>query len=275
MRIAVTGAQGYLGSQITLALRAKGHEVFELVRRPTSSPTQIPFTLGETIDPSVFRSRGVESLIHVAYDFRQTGWDSIHRINVDGSAALFEAFKAGGGNHGVYISTIAAWDGCRSLYGRAKLLAEKSALGHGFWIVRPGLIRGGTPGGIVGTMLRFVRRLPAVPVIAYGLRCLYPVRVDAVCEAITTMALRSPKDATDALVIAADPTPMSLDEVLREAITEQGLGRRLLIPCPWQAVWIFLRALERVGVPVGLRSDSVISLVNQDPNPRLRDLSSI
>lgn len=275
MRIAVTGAQGYLGSQITKTLRTQGHEVFELIRRPTGSPQQIPFTLGEPVDPSVFRSRGIESLIHVAYDFRQTDWNSIRSINVDGSVALFKAFKAGGGSHGVYISTIAAWDGCRSLYGRAKLLTEKAALDHGFWSVRPGLIRGGTPGGIVGTMLRFVRKLPAVPVIAYGLRCLYPVRVDVLCEAIAKMALRSPKDAADALVIAADPTPMSLDEVLREAITEQGLGRRLLIPCPWRAVWICLRALEQIGISVGLRSDSVISLVNQDPNPRLRDLSSI
>jgi nucleoside-diphosphate-sugar epimerase len=275
MRIAVTGAQGYLGAQITRTLRSKGHEVFELVRRPTGSPHQIPFKLGDSIDPSVFRSRGIESLIHVAYDFRQTDWESISRINIEGSNALFEAFKAGGGNHGVYISTIAAWNGCRSLYGKAKLQTEKSAVHHGFWVVRPGLIRGGSPGGIVGTMLRFVQKLPAVPVIAYGLRCLHPVGVDPLCDALSRMAIRSPKDTVDALVIAADPTPLSLDEVLREAITEQGLGRRLLIPCPWQAVWIGLRTLEFLGVSIGLRSDSVISLVNQDPNPRLRELSSI
>ena len=89
------------------------------------------------------------------------------------------------------------------------------------------------------------------------------------------MAVRDPKNSSDALVIAAEPTPTSLDDILRKAITDQGLGRRLLIPCPWQGVWICLRGLETIGISIGLRSDSVISLVNQDPKPQVRDLSSI
>lgn len=124
-------------------------------------------------------------------------------------------------------------------------------------------------------MLRFLRKLPAVPVIGYGLKCLYGVRVGPLCEAVSRMAIRSPRDDNDALVIAADEVPMSLDEVLRETIAEQGLGRRLLIPCPWQLVWVAIRVLERLGIPIGLRSDSVISLMNQDPNPRLRNLRTL
>jgi nucleoside-diphosphate-sugar epimerase len=275
MKIAVTGAQGYLGSQISQRLRSEGHEVFELVRRPSGSQHQIEFSLGEPIDPTVFSSRGIESLIHVAYDFRQTEWDSIRRVNYEGSLALFDSFKQGGGRYGVYVSTIAAWEGCRSLYGKAKLLTEKATMDRGFWILRPGLIRGGTPGGIVGTMLRFLRRLPAVPVIGYGLKCLYGVRVGPLCDAVSRMAVRHPKDTIDALVIAADEVPMSLDEVLRETITEQGIGRRILIPCPWQLVWAGIRSLEVLGISIGLRSDSVISLMNQDPNPRLRNLKTL
>ena len=275
MKIAVTGAQGYLGGEITKRLRSEGHEVFELVRRPTGSPDQIPFTLGENIDPSIFQSRGIKSLIHVAYDFQQTDWDSIQRINVEGSMALFNAFKAGGGLHGVYISTVAAWDGCQSMYGKAKLLTEKAATGHGLWIVRPGLIRGGAPGGIVGTMLRFVRKLPAVPVIGYGLKCLYPIRIDPLCKVISSISLRNPADEKDALVIAADPEPLSLDDVVREMIEEHQLGRRLLIPIPWQAAWLSLRVMESVGVSIGLRSDSVVSLMNQDPKARVRDLNAL
>lgn len=275
MKIAVTGAQGYLGSQICERLRSEGHEVLELVRRPSGSPWQIEFSLGTPIDPSVFRSNGIESLVHVAYDFQQTDWDSIQRINCDGSIALFDAFKGGGGRYGIYISTIAAWDGCRSLYGRAKLRTEDAAKAHGFWILRPGLIRGGAPGGIVGTMLRFLRRLPAVPVIGYGLKCLYGIRVGPLCDAIARMSVRYPEDSEDALVIAADETPMSLDEVLRETIKEQGLRGRILIPCPWQPVWAGIRGLELLGISIGLRSDSVISLMNQDSKPQLRDLNTL
>lgn len=275
MRIAVTGAHGYLGQAITQTLRSQGHEVFELVRRESSSPQQIRFALGNPVGPSFFESRGIESLIHVAYDFRQTDWDSIQRINVDGSRALFAAFKAGGGRHGVYISTVAAWAGCRSMYGRAKLLTEKAAVENGLWVVRPGLIRGGAPGGIVGTMLRFVRKLPMVPVIGYGLKCLYPIRINTLCEVVASIAVRDPLDNSDALVIAADPIPMSLDEVVREMMAEHGLGRRILIPVPWQAAWMILRFIESLGMSIGLRSDSVVSLMNQDPNAQVRDLDAL
>jgi hypothetical protein len=89
------------------------------------------------------------------------------------------------------------------------------------------------------------------------------------------MSVRQPKNPIDALVIAADGVPMSLDDVLRETIAEQGLGRRILIPCPWQLVWAGIRTLETLGISIGLRSDSVISLMNQDPSPRFRDLKAL
>jgi nucleoside-diphosphate-sugar epimerase len=277
VKIAVTGAKGYAGSHIAAALRAQGHEVIELVRNPSpgAESGSIRCVLGEPVDAEAFRSHGIESLVHVAYDFKQTEWDDIRRVNYEGSVALFDAFLSAGGKHGVYISTVAAWPGCKSMYGKAKLLTEQAAVDRGFWVVRPGLIRGGSPGGIVGTMLKFVKKLPAVPIIGYGKKCLYPIGSDELSAIVAKLAVRDPADSADALVVAAHKDALSLDDVVREMTAEQGLKRRFLIPVPWRPMWLLLKTLEKLDMRIGLRSDSVVSLMNQDPSPPFRDLSKL
>jgi hypothetical protein len=71
-----------------------------------------------------------------------------------------------------------------------------------------------------------------------------------------------------------DRQAMSLDEVVREMIQEHNLKRRILIPVPWRLAWLILKSLEKLGISIGLRSDSVISLMNQDPNPPFLDLTN-
>ncbi len=275
MRVAVTGAGGYAGSHIVRGIERRGHEVVELVRRPSRDAVrrQLVFDLREEISVEGLRGEEVEALVHVAYDFRPKTYEEMRRVNYEGTVRLFEAFKAAGGRRAVYISTVSSYEGCRSQYGRVKRETEIAALARGYWVVRPGLIRGGTPGGIVGTMLRLVKKLPVVPVIGAGVKCLYPVEADELSCIVSQLVERPPEDAAEAIVVAAHPEPLSLDDVVRELIRTFRLKPRPLIPVPWRAVWLGLRTIERLGLFTGLRSDSVISLMNQDPHPPFRDLS--
>ncbi len=99
MRIAVTGASGLLGSALVPALRADGHDVVRLVRRPPSAPDEVrwdPAT--RTLDPADLR--GVDAAVHLAGagvgDHRWT--DSYKRTirdsRVDGTATLAAALAA-------------------------------------------------------------------------------------------------------------------------------------------------------------------------------------
>src|SRR5262249_23769446 len=48
----------------------------------------------------------------------------------------------------------------------------------------------------------------------------------------------------------------------------QAQGRTLtLVPVPWQAVWLALKIAETLRVRLNFRSDSLASLVNQNPHP--------
>jgi hypothetical protein len=45
-------------------------------------------------------------------------------------------------------------------------------------------------------------------------------------------------------------------------------GRSLtLVPVPWRAVWLALKTAETLGVRLNFRSDSLVSLINQNPHP--------
>jgi NADH dehydrogenase len=271
-RVAVTGAKGYAGSHIADAIERREHDVVELVRQPSegSSRTQVAFDLNRGVEPEALRAAGVDTLVHVAWDFRPTVAADISRVNGEGSIRLFDAFEAAGGGTGIFISTIAAFDGCKSHYGTVKRQVELAALKRGYWVVRPGLIRGGSPGGIVGTMLKLVKKLPVVPILGYGHHILNPVSADELSQGVAQLVDQRPTDEHDALVVLAHPQRLSLDEIVRELIAEQHLGRRILVPLPWQPVWLGLRAMETLGLSIGLRSDSVISLMNQDPDPPIR-----
>jgi nucleoside-diphosphate-sugar epimerase len=271
-RVAVTGARGYAGSHIAAAIERREHVVIELVRRPGggSARLQVPFGLDRGVEPAVLRAAGVDALVHAAWDFRPTRPAEIRRVNGEGSIRLFDAFEAAGGGTGVFISTIAAFDGCKSHYGRVKRQVECAALRRGYWVVRPGLIRGDTPGGIVGTMLKLVRKSLVIPILGYGRRVLNQVWADELSEGVARLVDQPPTNEDEALVVLAHPQRLSLDQIVRELIEEKHLGRRLLVPLPWQPVWLGLRAMERLGLSIGLRSDSVISLMNQDPDPPIR-----
>jgi hypothetical protein len=46
------------------------------------------------------------------------------------------------------------------------------------------------------------------------------------------------------------------------------MGKKLtFIPIPWKLIWAGLKVCEMMRLPVGFRSDSLVSLVNQNPNP--------
>jgi hypothetical protein len=69
-------------------------------------------------------------------------------------------------------------------------------------------------------------------------------------------------------VTVAHEQPWSLRDIIL-AIGRAHDRRPVLVPVPWWLVWTGLRTLEAVGAPIGMRSDSLVSLVYQNPTPAL------
>jgi len=204
--------------------------------------------------------------VHCAYDFRPVRWQDIERINVQGSIRVLQAAKQAGVERLVFISSISAFEGCSSLYGKAKLAIERAAAEVGACIVRPGLIYGHTrPGGMFGALQNSVTRSRMIPLIGSGEYPQYLVHVDDLCELIYKFVCGE-FACPSAPLVAASGRPWPMRDLLRALAAAQQKTVRL-VPVPWQLIWLPLKMLEVLRVAAPFRSDSVISLVRQNPTP--------
>lgn len=275
-KVAITGATGYVGSMLAHHFEAAGWAVTRLSRSASAGDdSSVPFHLGEEIAPDVFRARHVDALVHCAYDFHPVKRAEIHRVNVEGSRKLLAAARAGGVERMAVMSTISAFEGCRSLYGRAKLEIEAAAASFGALVVRAGLVYGdGSPtaGGMFGSLARSVQR-GVVPLIDGGVHPQYLIHEEdlwRLLKAFFEGELHDPGKP----VVAASSRAWPLRDLLAELARRQGLQPRF-VTVPWVPVWAGLRLAELVHVPVRYRSDSVISLVRQDRNPDFNSLAAV
>jgi nucleoside-diphosphate-sugar epimerase len=260
--VAVTGASGYVGGVIARRLRADGWRVVGLCRRaPDGLDEHRPWSLQAT-GPAPLA--GVDALVHAAYDFEPSTWSEIVTANVDGSRRLFEQATRAGVGRVVHISSIAAFAGTRSLYGRAKLRTE--AVGGDATVIRPGLVYGPESGAILAALDRVAARLPALPLMVSDAHPLYTVYDEELADVVAAVLDgREPRPVGP--LVAASPDPVTLRALLTSLAQSHGRRTPRFVPVPWRAVFGVLKGFERVGLTPPFRSDSALGLATSIPDP--------
>jgi len=262
-KVAITGSSGYVGSCLKNHFSLRGWDVLELTRRPLPVSKGVQFTLGQHIAAESLA--GVQVLVHCAYDMKLLRWSEICALNVEGTRKLFRAAREAGVQKIVCISSISAYEGCRSLYGKAKLEIEKVALEHEAMVVRPGLVYGPGPGGMFGKLYEQVRKSKILPLIGDGSQIQFLVHEQDLSHWIERWAAEDPVAAARVLTLA-NPQPWPFKKLLVKIARVQ--GRKLMfLPLPWRLVWAGLRAAELCGLKLNFRSDSLVSLIYQNPAP--------
>jgi nucleoside-diphosphate-sugar epimerase len=268
---AVTGAAGYLGSRLSTYLGARGWRIRALSRRRVPADEWHAYSLNDDLPVDVLR--GADALIHCAYDFRPISWPDIHRTNVVGSLRLFDAARAAGVRRMVFISTLSAYPGCRSKYGKAKLAIEERAAALGAMVVRPGLVYGQNAGGMVGALNKVMASAKVVPLIGDGSWKMYPAFDEDLCELVAKLC-GAEEGRQMGPITAAASTPLSFRQLLQEMGRAHGRDP-VFIPVPWRPVWLALASLEKAGFSPGFRSDSVLGLVYGNPAPSFGELQEL
>lgn len=268
--IAVTGSSGYLGSRLIEALRSQRRSVLALGRRrPAVDVPFLPFDLRDgTVDVDALRRAEIDVIIHAAYDLSVTEPALIHSINVEGTARLLDAAGKAGIGRFIGISTMSAFDGCVSLYGQAKLAIEGLVADRNGLSLRPGLIWGPRPGGMVGTLYKLASALPVIPLIGDGTSLQYLVRDADVAQLILRLTDSAQLPPVPHLTVCHE-NPLQFREILQVMAAAQG-RHPLLVPVPAAMVRLGLHALERVLPGSGLRADSVTGLLHGNPAPAFR-----
>jgi nucleoside-diphosphate-sugar epimerase len=260
---AITGANGYVGGCVKKFFAARDWEIFELTRRPRPGARSFQFQLGDNVSPELLS--GVNAFVHCAYDFAPLRWDEIVAVNVEGSRKVLEAARAANVPKIIFVSSISAYDGCRSLYGKAKLEIEKIALANGALVIRPGLVHGGVAGGMFGRLAEKLRKSALVPLMGGGKQIQFLVYSDDLCAFIEKYASGA-IEIPPRILTAANERPWPFKELITEIARAQG-KKPAFIPVPWRLVWLALKSAEACGLRPNFRSDSLASLMHQNPAP--------
>ena len=260
---AITGSNGYVGRRVRSYFAARGWEILDLVRRPEPGARAIAFQLGSEISPQALA--GTSALVHCAYDLKLVRWEEIRAVNVEGSRKILAAARAAKIPKTIFISSISAFDGCRSLYGKAKLEIEKIALENGALAIRPGLVHGTDPGGMFGKLVAQIRRSSLIPLVGGGSQMQFLVHDEDLCAFIEKYAAGNIGLAPRVLT-AANEQPLAFKQLLLEIA--RALGKKpKFIPLPWRFVWAGMKSAELCGLKLNFRSDSLVSLMHPNPSP--------
>lgn len=259
MRIAVTGAGGFIGSALTQMLAGEGHEVLPLSRNALSGP-----------DLS-----GVETVVHCAALAHRTGaerpdaatFDAVnHRLAVELAARA----KAAGVRRFVFVSTIYTVAGNpspltpdmplkpRDDYGRAKARAEtdlRELSGIEIVIARPVLVYGPRARANLKALIRLCDSgLPLPFGLANNRRSF--VSLENVARALTFLSVAPAQKVAGRVFHLAEPQPRSTKELVTKLRAALGKPSRL-VPVPPVVMRLLLSAAGKSGLYDQLYGDLV------------------
>jgi nucleoside-diphosphate-sugar epimerase len=244
MKILVTGAAGFLGSEVVRVAREQGHDIRAFVRRRGGPALDIlpeaAVFLGDLARPDTFPPAvaGVEAIIHCAAA-TSAGAPDIElsrRVNVEGTARLLRAASECNPDsppRWIQISSMSAHPGSTSVYGRTKLGADEAVRASALpWtILRPSLIYGPGDRGLVSKTLAIMRRLPVVPVVGSGREMIRPVLASDV-GAAALACIEAPSTIGRTYMIGG-ADEITFNEFLRRLAEATGLRRPLIhVPIP-------------------------------------------
>jgi nucleoside-diphosphate-sugar epimerase len=146
MRIALTGATGFLGSALLDRLIAGEHWVKALTRRPQPVRLGAEWIAGDLFDAKALEAMvaGMDAVIHVAGAVNAPDREGFAAANVTGTQTLITAARNAGVTRFIFVSSLSARAPHLSDYGWSKHAGEEvvRASGLDWTIVRPPAIYG-------------------------------------------------------------------------------------------------------------------------------------
>jgi NADH dehydrogenase len=257
MRVAITGANGFVGRNVIAILledQAPG-EIRAIARDRARVSAELAPGLdvreADVTRPDTLRGvfDGADVVVHtVAIPTERHG--SFERVNAEGTRAVVREAEAAGVRKMVHLSAIGATPASPYPFlrtkgeGQAAVLA--SAIPH--VVLRPSVLFG--PGDDFFPRLRFSLNFPVVPLPGGGRSRFQPLHVADLARAVVA-ALRGTVTGTYEV---GGPVPTSYREMLEETMRAYG-RRRPMVPLPVPlmkpAAFVFERTMADPPVTVG------------------------
>lgn len=277
MKVFLTGASGFVGSNLVRRLLRDGHAVRALVHRSgvlsNEAATNVEEVKGDINAPTIADAMaGCEAVINLVGIIYERGGSTFETIHNQGTRNLVRAAKQSGVRRFVQMSALGARPTNASPYHTTKFAAEEEVRNSGIphVVLRPSLIFG--PGSaFVTQMLEVMKAAPFFrPVPGTGDYRFRPVHVDDVAECfVQSLTSQLAVNQTVDLVGAEE---LSLNEIAAEIAASAGIRKTPVhIPIPFMKMAAAFFSFLPVKPPV---TSAQIRMLQEgstaDPEPMKR-----
>ena len=279
MRVAVTGANGFVGRHVIPQLLSRGHDVRGLISERPGAERELPVSPGKSLEirpadvrkPESLRGAfdGVDAVIHtvaVPTERRQ----KFAEVNVAGVASVVAEAKRAGVRRLLHMGALGGDPESPYPYLRSKGQGEALVIGSGVShvVLQPSLLFG--EGDDFFPRLAFSLMFPVVPVPGDGKARFQPLHVDDLAQALVA-AVERPEISGVHEIGGAEP--VTYDEMLAE--TMRGTGKRRVtvhVPVPLMKPAAVVMGLVMADPPVTVAQ---LDLLAVDNTPRRNALEPV
>jgi len=270
-RVAITGASGFLGSELVNFFSAKGWKVNALVRQPSGeAPVGVKyFAYDMTRKVPTQALADCDFLIHAAYIKQDKAHPDAMKQNVFAAKNLVVAAKKAGLRKSLFISSMSAHDDAVSVYGKQKLRVEQLFNGSRDVIIRSGMIIG--KGGIVLNMANFMKKAHAVPLIAGGTQ---PIQIVAVHDLARVIEKALISETVRGTLTIGTPKVYSYKEFY--AAIAKSLGIKVLfVPIPFNLLRYMLKVIALLRLPLNINEENLLGMKKLRSFETAKDLKKV
>lgn len=251
MKIAVTGATGFVGGELVRYLTAAGHEVIKLQRRTAGAPDERFYDL-RSVD-SIPDLTGIDAVVHTAFlKYDKKNLPDSSEFNIRGALALEKACHAAGAKF-VFLSTMSAHSEAISRYGKHKYDIEKLLDRSKDLILRLGLVVGRK--GLFDTIKTAISKGAFIPLVGSGSQPIQTIAVTDVCRIIEKAITGN---VTGSYIIGTERVYTLKD--LYAAIAVR-LGKKpTFVSVPYGLVSLALGTIETLRIPFNVSQENLLGL---------------
>ena len=264
--IAITGANGFLGSALTSWFLSGGYNVIALVRSvPKQQQSNVKYVRFDLANGSCSENKiDADVLIHTAYI---PGTDAnAFEHNVAGTRALMKLFSPSVLK--IFISSISADPDSKAIYGRQKAEIEKIFLQDNGTAIRPGLILGN--GGVFGKMKTYLQTKRNIPVFNGGTQPVQTVYVNDLAKAIEQIIVQQ----LSGVFTFCEHDPVHYREFYSELCRQIGVQPRF-ISIPYWVAGCLIACAKVIGITLPINRDNLEGLRNMKAHPSIEDAKRI
>jgi len=241
--VAVTGATGFIGQEVSALFRRQGADVIELSRSGGKGGS-MRWALGQDLPEAC---RTAETIVHLASaTLSETGslQAAIDR-DVDGTRVILRQVRtwrqAGGRHRFIFVSSQSAKPDAANAYGRSKWAIEQLLDHDDDIVVRPGLVYSEMPSSVFATFDK-LSRMPILPVINHR-PVIQPIHVREVARCIAELARM---DQPPRMVKIGAAQPLTFRDAMRATARRAGRRAPLMVPIPMRPVKLMARLVDRL-----------------------------